>query len=64
MAEHGALAPVGGGEEAAVGVGGGGAILGNALCFHGDGQEEGSNEAVRYRGNETEAGVELAARGR
>jgi len=47
VAKHGALAAVGGGEEAAVGLGGGGAILGNALCFHGDGQEEGSNEAAK-----------------
>lgn len=56
VAQHGALAVVGGGEEAAgvAGRGGGGAptlsgqaVRGRALCFHGDGQEEGSNEAVR-----------------
>jgi len=56
VAQHGALAAVGGGEEAAgvAGRGGGGvptlsgqAVRGEALCFHGDGQEEGSNKAVR-----------------
>jgi hypothetical protein len=47
VAKHGALAAVGGGEKTAVGVGGGGALLGEVVCFHGDGQEEGSSEAVR-----------------
>jgi len=47
VAEHRALAAVGGGEKTAVGLAGGGAILGEVVCFHGDGQEEGSNEAAR-----------------
>jgi len=47
VAQHGALAAVGSGEEAAAGLAGGGVFLGKAVCFHGDGQEEGSSEAVR-----------------
>jgi len=47
VAQHGALAAVGGGEEAATGLVGSGAILGDTLCFHGDSQEEGSSEAAR-----------------
>lgn len=46
VVKHGALAAVGGGEEAAgaAGRGGGG---GQRLCFHKDGQGEGSKEEMR-----------------
>jgi hypothetical protein len=63
VAEHGALAAVGGGEEAAGGGVGGGTIAGEMLCFHRVAPEKRGNEVVRYRGNEWESG-ELAARGR